>query len=199
VALNMIVSGEPVKSEMLASIPGQKLFDKMAASAESLAEEALAYARSVADARPMPLVRNLKAKHPQGSAYFQFARNMVKGMAKNFPAPAKCVDAVEAATTLKFDAGMVLEREIFTALMFTPESKSLRHIFMAERAASKIPDVPADTPLRDIKAVAVIGAGTMGGGISMNFLNAGIPVKILEMKQEALDKGVGIIKKNYEA
>ena len=199
VALNMIVSGEPVKSEMLASIPGQKLFDKMAASPESLAEEALAYARSMADARPLPLVRNLKAKHPQGDAYFQFARNMVKGMAKNFPAPAKCVDAVEAATTKKFDDGMVLEREIFTTLMFTPESKSLRHIFVAERAASKIPDVPEDTVKRDIKAVAVIGAGTMGGGISMNFLNAGIPVKILEMKQEALDKGVGIIKKNYEA
>jgi 3-hydroxyacyl-CoA dehydrogenase len=197
-ALNMIVSGEAVPSELLAKQPGQKLFDKMASSAESLAEEALAYARSVADARPLPLVRNLPCKHPLGDAYFQFARNMVKGMAKNFPAPAKCVDVVESATQKKFDDGMAYEREVFTALMFTPESRALRHLFMAERAASKIPDVPEDTPKREIKSVAVIGAGTMGGGISMNFLNAGIPVKILEMKQEAIDKGVGIIRKNYE-
>ncbi len=198
-ALNMIVSGEPVKSEMLAMLPGQKLFDKIAASPESLAEEALALARSVADVRPMPLVRNLPCKHPQGDAYFQFARNMVKGMAKGFPAPAKCVDAVEAVTKKKFDEGMLFEREIFIALMWTSESAALRHIFMADRATSKIPDIPADTPQREIKSVAVIGAGTMGGGISMNFLNAGIPVKILEMKQEALDRGVGTIRKNYEA
>src|SRR4051812_38353104 len=94
VALNMIVSGEPVKSEQLAQLPGQKLFDKLASSPESLAEEALAYARSVADARPLPRVRDLPCKHPMGDAYFQFARNMVKGMAKNFPAPVKCVDTV---------------------------------------------------------------------------------------------------------
>jgi 3-hydroxyacyl-CoA dehydrogenase len=198
-ALNMIVSGEPVKSELLAQLPGQKLFDKMAASAESLLEEAIAFARSVADQRPLPLVRNLPCKHPLGDAYFQFARNMVKGMAKNLPAPAKCVDAVEAATQLRFDDGMAKEREIFVALMLTPESRALRHIFFAERAASKIPDVPADTPQREIKSVAVIGAGTMGGGISMNFLNAGIPVTILEMKQEALDRGIATIRKNYEA
>lgn len=198
-ALNLIVSGEPVKSEMIAGVPGQKLFDKMAASAESLAAEALAFAQSVADARPLPLVRNFPCKHPEGDAYFQFARNMVKGMAKNFPAPAKCVDAVEAATKKKFADGMLVEREIFINLMWTPESRALRHLFMAERAASKIPDVASDTPKRDIKLVGVIGAGTMGGGISMNFLNAGIPVKILEMKQEALDRGVATIKKNYEA
>ena len=198
-ALNLIVSGEPVKSEMIAGVPGQKLFDKMAASAESLAAEALAFAQSVADARPLPLVRNFPCKHPEGDAYFQFARNMVKGMAKNFPAPAKCVDAVEAATKKKFAEGMLVEREIFINLMWTPESRALRHLFMAERAASKIPDVASDTPKRDIKLVGVIGAGTMGGGISMNFLNAGIPVKILEMKQEALDRGVATIKKNYEA
>ncbi len=198
-ALNMIVSGEAVPSELLAQQPGQKLFDKMAASAESLAEEALAFARSVADKRPLPLVRDLPSKHPLGDAYFQFARNMVKGMAKNMPAPEKCVDAVEASTKKKFDEGMAYEREIFTALMFTPESRALRHLFMAERATSKIPDVPEDTPKREIKSVAVIGAGTMGGGISMNFLNAGIPVKILEMKQEALDRGIATIRKNYES
>ncbi len=199
VALNMIVSGDPVKSEMLAMLPGQKLFDKMANSVESLAEEALALARAMADTRPLPLVRNLPCKHPQGEAYFQFARNMVKGMAKNFPAPPKCVDAVEAATKQKFDAGMAVERDIFVALMQTSESRALRHIFMAERAASKIPDVPSDTPQRAVKSVAVIGAGTMGGGIAMNFLNAGLPVVILEMKQDALDRGVATIRKNYEA
>ncbi|MDP3626935.1 MAG: 3-hydroxyacyl-CoA dehydrogenase NAD-binding domain-containing protein [Hydrogenophaga sp.] len=198
-ALNMIVSGEPVKSELLAQIPGQKLFDRMAASAESLAEEALAFAQSVSDTRPLPLVRSLPCKHRNGDAYFQFARNMVKGMAKNFPAPLKCVDAVEAATKKKFDDGMLFERENFINLMWTPESRALRHIFAAERAASKIPDVPEDTVKREIKSVAVIGAGTMGGGIAMNFLNAGIPVKMLEMKQEALDKGLGIIRKNYES
>ena len=199
VAMNMMVSGEPVKSEMLAMLPGQKLFDKMAASAESLTEEALALAREKAEIRPLPLVRNLPCKHPLGDAYFQFARNMVKGMSKNFPAPVKNVDIVETATKKKFDEGMAAEREIFIALMQTPESKALRHIFVADRAASKIPDVPADTPQRAINSVAVIGAGTMGGGISMNFLNAGIPVKMLEMKQEALDRGVATIRKNYES
>ncbi len=182
-ALNMIVIGEPVKSEMLAMLPGQKLIDKLSASAEALTADALAFARSVADTRPMPMVRNLPCKHPLGDAYFAFARNMVKGMSKNFPAPAKCVDAVEAATKKKFDEGMQTEREIFINLMFTSESRSLRHIFLAERAASKIPDVPESTAKREIKSIAVIGAGTMGGGISKNLRNAGIPVKILEMKQ----------------
>lgn len=202
-ALNMIVSGEPVKSEMLAQLPGQKLFDKLAASPESLAEEALAFAREMAakhaDGSAFPLVRNLPCKHKDGDAYFQFARNMVKGMSKNFPAPAKCVDAVEAATKKKFADGMAFEREIFINLMWTAECRALRHLFMAERAASKIPDVPEDTPQRKIEKVAVIGAGTMGGGISMNFLNAGVPVTIIEMKQEALDRGIGVIRKNYEA
>ncbi len=198
-ALNMIVSGEPVKSELLAQLPGQKLFDKMAASAESLAQEALAYARSVADVRPLPRVRDLPCKHPQGDAYFQFARNMVQGMAKNLPAPGQCVNAVQNATTKPFEQALLEERQIFINLMNTPECRALRHLFMAERAASKIPDVPSDTPQRTVAQVAVIGAGTMGGGISMNFLNAGIPVTILEMKQEALDRGVATIRKNYEA
>ena len=198
-ALNMIVSGEPVKSEMLAMLPGQKLFNKMATSTEALLEEAIAYAQEVVDIRPLPLVRNLPCKHPLGDAYFQFARNMVKGMSKNFPAPAKCVDAVEAATQKKFDDGLMFERDLFINLMWTPESRALRHIFVADRAASKIPDVPVDTVQRAIKSVAVIGAGTMGGGIAMNFLNAGIPVKMLEMKQDALDRGLATIRKNYES
>ncbi len=200
-ALNMIVSGEAVKSELLASAPGQKLFDKLTASPETLMDEAIAFAQSVigqtGDA--LPLVRNLPCKHPLGEAYFAFARNMVTGMSKNYPAPLNCLAAVQAATKMKFDAGLAEERRLFTELMLTPESSALRHLFMAERAASRIPDVPEDTPKREIKMVGVIGAGTMGGGISMNFLNAGIPVKMLEMKQEALDRGIATIKKNYES
>jgi len=200
-ALNMIVSGDPVKSDLLAALPGQKLFESIAPG--NVVDAAIALARSkaaeVAAGAPLPRVRDLKAVHPNADAYFQFARNTVKAMAKNFPAPAKCVDAVEASVKRRFDDGMAYEREIFTALMFTPECKALRHAFFGERAASKIADVPEDTPQRKIEKVAVIGAGTMGGGITMNFLNAGIPVTMLEMKQEALDKGVATIRKNYEA
>jgi 3-hydroxyacyl-CoA dehydrogenase len=196
-ALNMIVSGEPVKSELLAKQPGQKLFDKIADG--DVVDAAIAYAHEKVAARPVPLVRDLKVDYPNADAYFEFARNTVGAMSKNFPAPLKCIDAVASSTKMKFDDGMKYERELFMALMITPEARALRHVFMAERAASKIADVPADTPLRDIKKVAVIGAGTMGGGIAMNFLNAGIPVVMLEMKQEALDKGAGVMRKNYEA
>lgn len=197
-ALNMIVSGDPVKSELLASLPGQKLFDKLITEGDLL-QGAIAFATEVADMRPLPLVRDIKVKHPNPDGYFQFARNTVKAMAKNFPAPGKCIDAVEASLKRKFDDGMAYERELFVGLMMTPECKALRHAFFAERAASKIPDVPEDTPLRAVKKIAVIGAGTMGGGIAMNFLSAGIPVVMLEMKQEALDRGVATIRKNYEA
>lgn len=196
-ALNMIVSGEPVASEVLAKAPGQKLFDKVIEG--DLLDGAIAFAREMADKRPLPLVRHLKVQHPNPQAYLQFARNTVGAMAKNYPAPPKCVDAVAASTTMKFDEGMKLERELFINLMLTPECKALRHAFTAERATTKIPDVPADTPVREVKKLGVIGAGTMGGGISMNFLNAGIPVVILEMKQEALDRGIATIRKNYEA
>jgi len=196
-ATNMIASGEPVKSEVLAGIPGQKLFDRVIEG--DLLEGACAFALEVADVRPLPKVRDHKARHPNPDAFFQFARNTVKAMAKQFPAPARCVDCVEQAVKSKFEDGLRYERDAFVALMMTPESKALRHAFFGERAASKIPDVPDSTPHRAVGTVAVIGAGTMGGGISMNFLNAGIPVKILEMKQEALDRGVATIRKNYEA
>ena len=196
-ALNMIVSGEPVKSEILAALPGQTLFQKIIEG--DLMAGAVAYANEMSDVRPLPLVRDLKVSHPNADAYFQFARNMVGGMSKNFPAPLKCVEAVATAVRMKFDEGMKAERELFSALMLTPECKALRHVFTADRATTKIPDVPADTPTRSIAKVAVIGAGTMGGGISMNFLNAGLPVVMLEMKQEALDKGLAIIRKNYES
>ena len=199
-ALNMIVSGEAIQSEMLAMLPGQKLFDEMASSADKLLDEAMAFAKGVVGTSPLPRVRDLPCKHPNADAFFKFSTNMVNGMTKGkYPAPLKCIEAVQNATKMKFDDGMTAEREIFINLMWTPESRALRHLFMAQRAASKIDDVPADTSKREIKSVAVIGAGTMGGGISMNFLNAGIPVKILEMKQEALDKGIAVIEKNYQA
>jgi 3-hydroxyacyl-CoA dehydrogenase len=196
-ALNMIVSGEPVMSELLASQPGQQLIHKLI-DGDFLAG-AVAFATEVADKRPLQRVRDMKLTHPNADAYLQFARNTVKAMAKNFPAPAKCVDCVEQALKSKFDDGMRYERETFMALMFTPESRALRHAFFAERAASKIADVPDDTPQRKVEKVAVIGAGTMGGGIAMNFLNAGIPVTVLETKADALDRGVATIRKNYEA
>ena len=196
-ALNMIVSGDPVKSEVLAALPGQKLFDKVIDG--DFQTGAIAFAQQVSALRPLPRVRDMKCTHPNPDAYFGFARNMVAGMAKNFPAPLKCVDAVEASIKRKFDDAMVYELQLFYGLMSTPECKALRHAFFGERAASKIPDVPESTPQRKIEKVAVIGAGTMGGGISMNFLNAGIPVVMLEMKQEALDRGVATIRKNYEA
>ena len=193
-ALNMIISGTPVASEKLA---GTKLFDQMIEG--ELLPGALAFAAKVADIRPLPKVRDIKIKYPNSDGYLQFARNTVRVVAGPFPAPLKCVEAVAAAVSAKkFDDGLKVERDLFLELVQTPESKSLRHAFFGERAASKIPDVPADTPLREIKSAAVIGAGTMGGGIAMNFANAGIPVKILEMKQEALDKGLATIRKNYE-
>ena len=192
-ALNMIVSGNPVPSEKLA---GTKLFDQMIEG--DLMTGAIAFANKVADARPLPRVRDIKVDYPNHQAYFQFARNTVGAMAKNFPAPLKCVDCVAAAASMKFDDGLKVERDNFLALMQTTESKALRHFFFGERAASKIPDVPEDTPKRPIKSAAIIGAGTMGGGIAMNFANAGIPVTVLEMKQEALDKGLATVRKNYE-
>ena len=193
-AVNMIISGTPVLSEKLA---GTTLFDQMIEGV--LLKGALAYANKIADARPLPKVRDLKIIYPNPDGYLQFARNTVRTVAGPFPAPLKCIDAIAAAISSKnFDEGLKIERDLFIELVQTTESKSLRHAFFGERAASKIPDVPADTPLREIKSAAVIGAGTMGGGIAMNFANAGIPVKILEMKQEALDKGVATIRKNYE-
>jgi len=192
-ALNMIVSGNPVLSEKLA---GTKLFDQMIEG--DLMAGAIAFAAKVAAARPLPKVRDIKVDYPNHEAFFQFARNTVGAMAKNFPAPLKCVNCVAAAASMKFEDGVKVERENFLALMQTTESKALRHFFFGERAASKIPDVPEDTPKRPIKSAAIVGAGTMGGGIAMNFANAGIPVTVLEMKQEALDKGLATVRKNYE-
>jgi 3-hydroxyacyl-CoA dehydrogenase len=194
-ALNMIVSGAPVMSEKLA---GTGLFDHMAEG--DLLDEAVKFAQKVgAQSGPHPKVRDRKIEHPNAEGFIQFARNGVTPLAKNFPAPLKCIDAVEAGVKLGFDKGLAVERECFVALVQTPESRALRHAFFGERAASKIPDVPSSTPVRKIDRVGVIGAGTMGGGIAMNFINAGLPVTLLETKQEALDRGLATIRKNYES
>ena len=192
-ALNMIVSGNPVPSEKLAKTG---LFNELAQA--DLMETAIAFANKVADVRPLPKVRDLKIDYPNYEGFLQFSRNTVGAMVGPSPAPLKCIDAVAAAVTKKFDDGIRYERELFLELVQTNESKALRHAFFGERAASKIPDVPEDTSKREIKTVAVIGAGTMGSGIAMNFVNAGIPVTLLEMKQEALDKGLATIRRNYE-
>ncbi|MFP2903647.1 3-hydroxyacyl-CoA dehydrogenase NAD-binding domain-containing protein [Pyxidicoccus sp. 3LFB2] len=193
-ALNMIVSGATVPSEQL---QGTALFDQFVEG--ELLEGALAFARVVVEeGRPLKRVRDLPASHPKPEAFFLYARTVVGATSRNFPAPLKCVDAVEAAATKSFGEGLRVEREAFVHLMQTAESRALRHAFFAERAASKVAGVAEDTPVRAIQTVGIIGAGTMGSGIAINFLNAGIPVVLLETKQEALDRGLGSIRKIYE-
>lgn len=194
-AVNMIVSGTFIPSEKLADTA---LFDEVFAKDANLLDSAIAFANKVADLRPLPKVRDRKVDYPNHEAFLQFTRNTVKAMSGPFPAPLECVETVAASVTHKFEDGLKFERERFLHLAQTPESKALRHAFFAERNASKVPDVPADTPVREIRQAAIIGAGTMGGGIAMNFANAGIPVVLLETKQEALDKGLATIRKNYE-
>ncbi len=194
-AVNMIVSGEPVKSEKLAAT---KLFDQIVEG--DLVDGAIAFAhKALAENRGLPKVRDLRVEHDDAEAFLQFSRNTVASVAKNFPAPVRCIDAIAGAVKMSFEEGLANERRLFLELVQTPESRALRHAFFAERAASKIPDVPSSTPTRRIERAAVIGAGTMGGGIVMNFANAGIPVKLLEVAQEALDKGVATIRRNYES
>ena len=192
-ALNMIVSGATVPSEKLRGTP---LFD--AFTEGDLLEAALQFARKVvSDKLGVRRVRDLKVSMPNHEAFFQFARNTAKAVAGRYPAPVACVEAVAAAFDRPFDAGIKRERELFATLMSSPESAALRHVFQAERAASHILDVPNDTPTRPIRKVGIIGAGTMGGGIGMSLINAGIPVVLLEMKQEALDKGLATMRRNY--
>ncbi|MEY2839552.1 MAG: hypothetical protein RJB60_1851 [Pseudomonadota bacterium] len=196
-ALQMITTGASVPSEKLAKAPGQKLFDQLVEG--DLLPAAIAFAKGVAGVRPLPSVRDLSVAAPLDAEAFNKARADLAKTRRHLDAPQRCVDCVEAATKLDLNAGIAFEREVFEKLVTSDQARALRHAFFGERAASKIPDVPADTPLRKIDKVAVIGAGTMGGGITMNFLNAGVPVTMLEMKQEALDRGVGTIRKNYEA
>ena len=193
-ALNIIVFGEPVPA---ARLKDTALIDQIVEG--ELVAGAVAFARQVvAQGTPLKRARDLKVRDPQPDAFLQFARNTVAAGASNFPAPLKCVEAVAASLSKPFDEGLRLEREAFVALMDTPESRALRHVFAAERAATKIADVPESTPLRPMNSVGVIGAGTMGGGITMNFVNAGIPVVLLEAKQDALDRGLATIRRNYD-
>jgi 3-hydroxyacyl-CoA dehydrogenase len=194
-ALQMIVSGEPVVVDQLVET---RLLDRLLAG--DLVTGAARFAQEMASRqRTHTLVRDLPVNPPHDPGLFATARANAFASARGQPAPQRCVDAVEASVHREFDAGLKYERELFVALMQSPESRALRHAFFGERAAARIPDVPADTPARAVKKVAVVGAGTMGGGIAMSFLNAGLPVTLLETSQPALDRGLAAIRKNYEA
>ncbi len=193
-ALNLIVSGETVPAALFM---GTALVDQF--SEGTLLEDALAFAGKVVDDRlPLRRVRDLQVKHPKPEAFLLWARTAVGQLAKNFPAPLKCIDAVEASITKSFDEGLKVERDAFAQLVTSDESRALRHIFFAERAAGKISGIAEDTPPRDVQKVGVVGAGTMGRGISVNFLNAGIPVVLVETQQEALDRGVRAVRQIYD-
>jgi 3-hydroxyacyl-CoA dehydrogenase len=194
-ALGIIVSGDPVPAAQAAKAG---VIDKIVEG--DLLEGAIDYAQGLA-ARNAPLrkVRDLKVDAgniPAG--FFEEARKRVAKEKKNLFAPQRIIDALEAAATLPFEKGMARERELFLQCAQNSQSKALQHVFFAERKAANVPNLDKNVTKREIKSVAIIGAGTMGGGIAMNFLNVGIPVTLLEMKQDALDRGVGLIRKNYE-
>jgi 3-hydroxyacyl-CoA dehydrogenase len=194
-ALNMILGGNPVAARALAKTA---LLDRV------VEDDVLAGARALVEAAaggklPLKKARDLSAVLPNAEAFFDFARSAVAPVSKHYPAPAKIIDAVEAAVLKPFDEGIRVEAAGFAELLQGTVSKALRHVFFATRAAAKIPDVPSSTPTRPVRSVAVIGAGTMGGGIAMNFANAGVRVTVLESAQAALDKGLGVVKKNYES
>jgi len=193
-ALGMIVSGDPIPATQAAKAG---VIDKLIEG--DLLEGAVAYAKDlVARKAPLRKVRDINVdagKVPAG--FFEEARKRIAKEKKNLFAPQRIVDALEAAT-LPFEKGMARERELFIQCAQNSQSKALQHVFFAERKAANVPNLDKSVTKRDIKSVAIIGAGTMGGGIAMNFLNVGIPVTLLEMKQEALDRGVAVIRKNYE-
>ena len=191
--LEMMTSGSHVPAK---AANAMGLVDEMVEEGK-LREGAIAFAKKVvAENWPLKKVRDREVKaDPQVFADFRKA-NARKF--RGFKAPESNIQCIEAAVNLPFEEGLAVERKLFVELMTGPQSAAQRYVFFAERAANKIPDVGDDVELLPIKTVGVIGAGTMGGGISMNFLNAGIPVKIVEMKQEALDRGLGVIRKNYE-
>ncbi|PCG16142.1 MAG: 3-hydroxyacyl-CoA dehydrogenase [Sphingomonas sp.] len=192
-ALEMIAIGDPIPAQKAADVG---LVDKVVGEG-SLEADAIAFAREIAAARPIPRVRD-KAAAPDPDAVEAFRKANGRKM-RGFDAPEACIACVVAASEKPFEEGMTFEREQFMKLMTGTQSAAQRHIFFAERQAAKIDDVDPKTPLRPINRVGVIGAGTMGGGISMNFLSAGIAVTIVEMQQEALDRGTGVMRKNYEA
>jgi 3-hydroxyacyl-CoA dehydrogenase len=194
-ALEMCTDGKPVKAkDALAAGIVDRLIEG------DLLTGAVAFAREVAG-KPAPKTRDRNEKlgtPEQNAAIFAAARDAAKKKARGLMAPQAAIDAVEAATKLPFDQGVEAERKLFTDCLFSDQSKALIHVFFGEREVAKIPDVPKETPVIPVKSAAVIGAGTMGGGIAMNFANAGIPVLLKETDQAALDRGMNTIRKNYE-
>jgi 3-hydroxyacyl-CoA dehydrogenase len=195
-AVEMITTGEPASTERAHELG---IVDEIVTG--DLRAAAIAYANKISkEGRPVRRASALTAKvEGDADAFFAAARERIAREFRGYPAPLECLACVEAAVKKPFPEGIKFERERFEHLVRTTESQSLRHAFFAERAANKIKDVPEDTPTREIKSAAVIGAGTMGGGIAMNFVNVGIPVKVLEASQERLDKGFDIIRRNYAA
>jgi 3-hydroxyacyl-CoA dehydrogenase len=196
-ALSMMVSGDPIRADeaLKHGLIDEIVDGDLAAAGVTFAEKVLN------ERRPLKKIRDLDDKlaavrgKPQVFAEF---RKSVARQTRGFRAPENIVKAVEAAMSLPFDQGLQRERELFAELLTSPESKAQRYFFFAEREAAKIPDVPSDTAPKEVKKAAVIGAGTMGGGIAMNFVNVGIPVTVVEVKQDALDRGLGVVRKNYE-
>jgi len=193
-AVRMMTTGNPIPSEKAKELG---LVDEIAQG--DLLESAIRFARSKVGT-PLPRIRDRTARlDGDPKAFFAEVRTQVAKESKGYPAPLLIVECAEAAATRPFDEGRRLERASFDKLVSGPESKALRHMFFAERQTSKIPDVPEDTPVREVASAAVVGAGTMGGGIAMSFANAGIPVTLVDMTQDALNRGINLIRKNYSA
>ncbi|WP_087725283.1 3-hydroxyacyl-CoA dehydrogenase NAD-binding domain-containing protein [Pandoraea sp. PE-S2T-3] len=196
-ALDMVATGKVVKSEALVGPLFAKMFE---GTHDDLLTGAIAFANDVAArGEALPRLRDVEIDDADGSTQtaIDAAREKVLREQPHFPAPQKCVAAVEAALARPFDEGVKFERECFVSLVTSPESKALRHAFLGERAAAKIADVPDDTPLRAIDRVAVIGAGTMGSGIAMTFASAGIPVTLVDTTDSALARGFDAMRGNY--
>ncbi len=193
-AVRMMTTGNPVPAEKGLQVG---LVDEVVQG--DLLEGAIAFAKKlIAEGKGPRRIRDLSVKvDGDPKAFFEAARTEVGKASRGYPAPLEIVACVEAAVNLPFDDGRKEERRRFAGLVEGNESKALRHMFFAERQTTKIPDVPEGTPTRKIEKAAVIGAGTMGGGITMSLVNVGIPVTIIEMKQDALDRGLATIKKNY--
>ena len=193
-ALEMITTGQPIS---VAEAHENGVIDRLLDG--DLLEGALKYAEElVVDAAPLRKLRNLDVDTATaGVEVFAESRKRIAKRSRGFFAPERCVQAVEAAVALPFEEGIEREWELFIECVKSPESGAQRHVFFGERMVAKIPDIPKDTPVRDIKSVAVIGAGTMGGGIAMSFANAGIPVVIKEIEEVPLGRGLEIIEKNY--
>ena len=196
-ALQMIVSGEPI--DATAALKNGLVSRNVA---NTSFDDVLEFANEVARKNKHPKLRQQPAVVPAGrdrDTFFSEAKAQTAKRARGLPAPMRCIEAVEAAVALPFEEGLALERKFFVELVQSSESKALRHVFFAERAASKIPDVPEDTRTRPIGKAAVIGFGTMGGGIAMSFVNSGIPVTVFEKDQAALDRGLTMCRRNWEA